>query len=111
MDIKNLKSVWLKPALLNFYCVYVLKYGSDSVCLERTLRFRISNVLPGWIALMVSESHLEWQSFTYLSNPGRSLKIQLWSLWLSTGTLVWDIHVLVKIAFEFYNRNIIKINP
>lgn len=47
MDIKNLKSVWLKPALLNFYCVYVLKYGSDSVCLERTLRFRISNVLPG----------------------------------------------------------------
>lgn len=113
MDIKYLINVHGTQFFKFLLCtsVYVLRCGSDSVSLERARRYCISNVFPGWTTLTVSGSHSEWQIFLYLSNSGRSLKIQLWSLWLSTGALVWDIHVFVKIAFEFYNRNIIKINP
>lgn len=39
------------------------------------------------------------------------MEISLWSLPLPTGVLVRAISVSVKLAFEFYHRNIIKISP
>lgn len=46
----------------------------------------------------------------YVSTQEKTVKSDSLSLQSPTGALVWALSVLVKLAFEFYNRNIIKIS-
>lgn len=78
---------------------------------ENSLRSCMSDMLASWSKLMVPGQLMGRQRSLWLPVWEESVKIGLWSLQLPTGALVWAVSVSVKLAFEFYHRNIIKISP
>lgn len=77
---------------------------------ESSLRYCISDMLASWSKLMVPGQLMGRHRSQYVSTQEKTVKSDSLSLQSPTGALVWALSVLVKLAFEFYNRNIIKIS-
>lgn len=91
--------------------LYLSKCRSDSLNMAREQSEILHFWHASWSKMMVPGQLLGRQRSQWLSTREKSVKIDSWSWQSPTGALVWALSVSVKVAFEFYNRNIIKISP